>query len=166
MFDAVKDWFEGLEPRERWMVSVCAVLVGLSGLYLLVVEPYLAYRSDLTSQVSEKRETVAWMKDTAAEIRSLEAAGRETSAGSGESLFGIVDRTAKDSGLGSALRQITPDGDNAVRVRMDAARFDRTLRWLAELERSHGVSVARVTFDRTDQSGRVNISLTLEREVA
>lgn len=163
MFDSLRDWFESLEERERWMVSVCAVLVTVSGLYLLVVEPYLEHRRDLTEQVERQRELFAWMQGAAAEIEALEQAGRQSSAGGGQSLFSIVDQTSKTAELGRAVRQISPDGDDSVRVRMDAARFDHTLEWLAELEQDHGVEVARVTFDRTDQSGRVNVSLTLER---
>lgn len=163
MFDSIKDWFEGLEPRERWMVSVAGVLVGLTMLYLMIVEPYVEYRRDLASQVEDKRELLAWMESARAEIAALEATGRQTTAGSGQSLFGIVDSTSKAADLGQAIRQITPDGDDSVRVRMDAARFDHALRWLETLESEHGVMVTRVTFDQTDQSGRVNVSLTLER---
>lgn len=166
MVESLKTWFQGLEPRERWMVSVCGVLVGATVLYLLVIEPYLTHRQQLTSEVAQKRELLAWMQDAKAEIRALESQGRETSAGSGESLFSVVDRTAKEAGLGNSLRQITPDGDSAVRVRLDTARFDYMLQWLGQLEQAHGVSVTRVTFDRTSESGRVNVSLTLEQEVA
>lgn len=166
MFDSLKNWFDGLEQRERWMVSVCGVLVAVTALYMFLVEPYLAHRYQLKTQVAQKRELVAWMEDARAEIQALESQGRETSAGSGESLFSVVDRTAKEAGLGNSLRQITPDGDSAVRVRLDTARFDYMLQWLGQLESSHGVSVTRVTFDRTSQPGRVNVSMTLEREVA
>lgn len=164
MLDNVKEWFESLEQRERWMVLVCSVLVGLTLLYLLVVEPYIEHRRDLAQQVSEKQELLAWMQGTRAEIQALEETGRQTTAGSGQSLFGVVDQTSKDAELGRAVRQITPDGDDSVRVRMEAARFDYTLQWLEELERGHGIKVSRVTFDQTDQSGRVNVSLSLERD--
>lgn len=166
MFESLKNWFDGLEPRERWMVSLCGVVVAATLLYVLVVDPYLAHRQQLTEQVAQKRELLAWMQDAKAEIRALESQGRETSAGSGESLFSVVDRTAKEAGLGNSLRQITPDGDSAVRVRLDTARFDYMLQWLGRLEQAHGVSVTRVTFDRTSEPGRVNVSMTLEREVA
>lgn len=166
MFESARNWFDGLEPRERWMVSLCGVVVAATLLYVVVVKPYLAHRQQLTTEVAQKHELLAWMQDAKAEIRALESQGRETSAGSGESLFSVVDSTAKEAGLGSALRQITPDGDSAVRVRLDTARFDYMLQWLGQLEQSHGVSVTRVTFDRASEPGRVNVSLTLEQEVA
>ncbi|MEA5446791.1 type II secretion system protein M [Gammaproteobacteria bacterium AB-CW1] len=166
MFDSLRDWFEGLEQRERWMVTVCAVLVSVSGIYLLLVEPYLDHRQDLMTQAEEQRELLAWMQGAAAEIQALERAGRQTTAGSGQSLFGIVDSTSKEAELGRAVRQITPDGDHSVRVRMESARFDYTLKWLQALESEHGIEVTRVTFDQTNQSGRVNVALTLEREGA
>ncbi|MDQ2069245.1 type II secretion system protein M [Natronospira bacteriovora] len=164
MLDSFKDWFESLEQRERWMVSLAGTLVALSFLYLVIVEPYLDYRSDLNRQVEHRTELLAWMEGARNEIKALEASGRQTSAGGGQSLFGIVDRTSKAAELGRAVRQITPDGDNSVRVRMDAARFDHTLQWIEILEGEHGITVTRATFDRTDQSGRVNVSLTLERD--
>jgi len=163
MFDSLREWFESLDDRERWMVSLCAILVSVSGLYLLVVEPYLEHRRDLSQQVENQREMLAWMQGAAAEIKALEDAGRRSTAGSDQGLFGLVDETSKQAELGRAVRQISPDGDDSVRVRMDAARFDHTLKWLEDLEQNHGIEVTRVTFDQTDQSGRVNVALTLER---
>jgi len=163
MFESLKDKFEELDQRERWMVIACAILVSVTALYLLVLEPYMEHRQDLQQQVSERQELLAWMKGAKAEIQALEGAGRQTTAGSGQSLFAVVDQTSEQAELGRAVRQITPDGDDAVRVRMDAARFDHTLNWLETLEQEHGVEVSRVSFDLTDQPGRVNVSLSLER---
>jgi general secretion pathway protein M len=163
MWEQIRDWFESLELRERWMVSAGGVSVAAALLYLLAIEPYMEWRGNLQRQVQEDRNLVAWMESAAAEIRGLEGRQDPAQAGRGGSLFAIVDRTAKEAQLGRAVRQITPDGDAALRVRMERARFDHTLQWLDRLEREHGIRVNRVTLDRGEVPGTVNASLTLER---
>ncbi len=166
MLDNLRNWFDSLEPRERVMVVVGGTATALTLVYLMIVEPYIEHRRDLSQQVEINRDTLAWMEGAKAEIQALERAGRETTAGGDEnrSLFGIVDETAQSADLGQAVRQIQPEGDHSVRVNLSNARFDYTVRWFDELETRHGIRVDRLSFEPSEDSGRINASLTLERE--
>ena len=75
----------------------------------------------------------------------------------------IIDRTARASGLGRHLKRNQPDGNGALRLRLEDAPFDNLVSWLAELETQHGVRVNTASFDRAGGTGRVNCSLRLTR---
>ena len=81
----------------------------------------------------------------------------------GQSLVVLVDRTARASGLGGNLKRNQPDGDGALRLRLEDASFDSLMGWLADLEAEHGIRVNTASFDQAGAEGRVNCSLRLTR---
>ena len=89
------------------------------------------------------------------------AAGGATDVATGESLVVLVDRTAREAGLGTALRDQSPNGEAGLRLRLEAAAFDRLIEWLGQLQERHGVAIEAANFDATGNPGLVNASLTL-----
>lgn len=159
----MKDWFLGLEQRERVFVGGGAVAVVLLLFWALVINPLSASTAATTERVEAKRQTLAFLRGAAAE---LAAAGDVPAAGpdlAGQSLVVIVDRTARAAGLGSALTRNQPVGEDGIRVRLDDAAFDAVAAWLATLGTSAGLSIESASFDRTPDEGRVNASLVLRQ---
>jgi general secretion pathway protein M len=99
----------------------------------------------------------------AARHRALEGriAGGAPRAVDGSSLLGIVDVSARAAGLGAALQRVRPL-ERAVEVEMEAVRYAELMRWLITLEQGHGVRVANLGLDRTENAGMVNARLRLE----
>jgi type II secretory pathway component PulM len=103
-----------------------------------------------------KRDDLTWMQVNAPEIR---AAGSLLPADTGEAPVVLVDRVAREAGLGSALRGTQPNG-TGVRVQLEAAPFDILITWLATLDERYGLSVETITVDRAARPGVVNASIT------
>lgn len=166
MLDNLRNWFDGLEPRERMMVLVGGTALAITLVYLMIVEPYIEHRRDLGQRLDTQRDTLTWMEGAKAEIQALEGAGHETTAGGDDqrSLFAVVDESAQEADLSQAVSQLTQGADNSVQVSLDGGRFDHTMRWLEALEVRYGVKVERISFEPSDDPGRINASLTLERE--
>ena len=80
-----------------------------------------------------------------------------------ESMVVLIDRKARECGLGAALTGQTPNGNTGIRVRLEGAAFDVVVRCLSNLQRSHAVDIESATFDRTARPGLVNASLILNR---
>jgi general secretion pathway protein M len=156
----VKEWFNGLAPRERIMVSIAAVVVGLALVYVAAWSPLTSSVARLEQSVEEQQALKQWMQQSAAEVNQLRGAA---GAADHRSLLAVVDQTSKQSQLGPAVKRIEPDGQELVRVTLEQASFDDVMTWLGGLQRSFGVSVADVSIDRQADSGRVNARLTLKR---
>jgi len=157
----VKEWFTGLAPRERAMVSIAAVVVTLALVYAVVWSPLASSVSRLQQSVEEQQSLKQWMQQSAAEVKQLRGAAGSTD--DHRSLLAVVDQTSKQSQLGPAVKRIEPDGQELVRVSLEQASFDDMMTWLGSLQRSFGVSVADVSIDRQADSGRVNARITLKR---
>ena len=83
-----------------------------------------------------------------------------------ESLVVLVDRTGRMSGLGSSIRDQSPNGENSLRLRLEGASFDAMIGWLASLQQTNGVSVTDATIDAAAAPGLVNASITLTHGAA
>jgi general secretion pathway protein M len=159
----LKDWFDSLKPRERLMVLGGAVLVLLMAIYLLALAPFYATINARAERVERKEADLAWMRSVAPEVQALGASLPVSAGPSNESLVVLVDRTAREAGLGTALTGQTPNGETGIRVRMEGAAFDTLITWLGNLQLNQAVSVESAQFDRTATPGQVNASLVLNR---
>lgn len=160
LMDDIRHYLDGLEPRERHMLLTGVAAIALTLAYLVIIEPMQMYRQNLASQVAGMRETVSWMRGAAEQLGPQRGPQRETVAAG--SLLATVDAAAKRSELGRSLKRITQDAGNSVRVRLEGASFDSLLLWLEGLEQRYGIRPSDVSVERTDATGQVNATLTLE----
>jgi general secretion pathway protein M len=161
----LKDWFYSLKPRERIIVVGGGVLVLLVAIYLLGLAPFYKSLSARSERVVHKEADLAWMRSVAEELQVL-GANQPVAGPADESLVVLIDRSARECGLGSSLTGQTPNGETGIRVRLESAAFDVLITCLGNLQRTHSVSVESATFDRTAKPGVVNASLVLNRPVA
>jgi general secretion pathway protein M len=153
----MKAWFMGLEVNERRMLLGGGGLLLVMFLYIGIWEPLHNKVESLRVSTAEQQSLLAWMRSAAKEVKQLRGrGGQHAKPASGGSLLSLVDRTAKSGRLGGALKRVQPDGDQKVRVWLEAAKFDDVVRWLTALETRHGVQVESSVFQALDTSGRVD----------
>ncbi len=157
----MKDWFFGLELRERMLVSAGAALLLLLLLYGMIWAPVAGKYTSLKASVEAQQQNLAWMQRAAAQIKALKrsAAGGAQGLG-GRSLLAVVDQSARAGGLGGAIKRIEPDGSKAVRVWLEEAAFDPMIIWLGKLTKSYRIAPSMITVEPVG-GGRVNARLTL-----
>jgi len=159
----LKDWFFSLQPRERAIVAVGGVLVLLVAIYILALAPFYRAVNSSVARVESKKGDLAWMRSVGGEVMALSASSPTAAAPSNESLVVLIDRTARECGLGASLTGQTPNGDNGIRVRLEQAEFDKLVVCLGSLQQSHSVNIESANIDRTGKPGFVNASLVLTR---
>jgi general secretion pathway protein M len=155
----VRDWLGNLAPRERRLVYLAAGLAAVAALYFAIVMPLSGMNSKSAARVEKKTADLAWMQQVAPQVMAANASG-SPSAGN-ESLVVLIDRTGRESGLGSSVRDQSPDGEHGLRLRLEGAQFDVLVAWLANLQQQYGVTVQAATIDAANGPGLVNASLTL-----
>jgi general secretion pathway protein M len=157
----MKDWYFGLEPRERLVVTAGAVVVTLLLFWGLVLSPIYGASAATAQRVDEKRATLAFLRTAAAELAGAPALAAQGPDMSGQSLVVVVDRSARSAGLGGALTRNQPVGEDGIRVRLENAAFDALATWLGTLNSSAGLTIETASFERAPDEGRVNATLTL-----
>jgi type II secretory pathway component PulM len=95
-------------------------------------------------------------------VLPFQMSGKKMTARVGDSLVVLVDRTAREAGLGTSLRDQSPDGNNGLRLRIEGASFDALVTWLANLQQQYGVSIESATVGAA-APGLVNATLSLKQ---
>jgi general secretion pathway protein M len=158
--NALRDWLAGLAPRERNLVYLAGSLAAIALAYLVLVLPLTTAAARREARIEQKTADLAWMRQVAPQVAAAAAVGG-AAAGSEESLVVLVDRTGREAGIGSAIRDQSPSGDLGLRLRLESASFDVLVAWLASLQQQYGVRVDAATIDAAGSPGLVNASITL-----
>jgi general secretion pathway protein M len=155
----LRAWYASLQEREQRVVAVGGVVLAFLVLVLGILMPLQSAVSSAARRNEAKRQDLAWMQLNAPEIR---AAGNQLTEETGEAPVVLVDRVAREAGLGGTLRGTQPSGAG-VRVQLEAAPFDILVTWLATLDERYGLAIESITVDRAARPGVVNASVTFTR---
>lgn len=163
----LREWFDGLAPRERRMVLAAAAAVVAAIFFLGVWQPLDRAAADMRDRVERERALAAWMAGVRAEADSLQDRHPQTPIRDrNQSLLSLVDRTSREMGLAEAVRRIQPDGDDRAEVTLEGAGFNALLFWLRDLERDYGIRPAALSVSRGEAPGTVSARMTLRRDSA
>ena len=156
----MRAWWDGLEARERLILIGGGIIAALIILWAGVWNPLFVNTAELAEDLAAKERLLADLTRLEATM-SATAPTRRT--GRGGSLVVVVDQTIRTQGLGATLKRNQPNGTDGINLTFQAASFDTLIRWLAQLNRDHGISVQSASFSEARQPGLVNSTLVLRR---
>ncbi len=144
-------WRE-LGGRERWLVGAALAL-------LLLTFGQLSWRAghealgDLRADVTAQRESLAL-------ARALDAAG-PGAARSAEPLLALAERSARETGIGGALKRLDGGEGGRVRARLESAPFGTVVRWLAAVQAGSGAIIESIALERGADPGLIDANIVL-----
>jgi general secretion pathway protein M len=144
-----------LSERDRRMLAIGGALVAL--LLVYVIFQLDSSVSSAHKRIKKKQDDLTWIQVAAPEI----LAQGPIAASGGESLIVIVDRSAREAGLATALAGSEPAGPGGLSVRLQKAPFDSLISWLARLSQQNGVRVDSASIDTAGTPGLVNAAIVL-----
>ena len=153
----VRQWYAGLQTREQWLVSRGAIAAAL----LLVVGGGMQLHAAVTkarASVERKQDDLAFIISHLDQLQA--AAGHAPDLDT--PLPALVERTAKDAGLGEQLKSTEPEGTTGVRVKFDGVPFDALVLWLSSLQQDQAIHVDSATIDKA-APGTVVATLVMSR---
>jgi len=158
---AIKDNFNNLEIREKYLVSVAVIIFMLVMPYQFIWKPFSESVDESAIRVQAKKNQFIKMQQQAKTISQLQGGGTIVSQPGRQFLNNAINTAAKQYGLSSALN-IKSDNNDNVRVSFDNVPFDNVINWLDQLITSNGVIVTKLNVDKQPTVGRVNASIYLE----
>ncbi|MDH5326757.1 MAG: type II secretion system protein M [Gammaproteobacteria bacterium] len=155
--EQITQWFNSKEQRERQILVGGVVSVVLLLLYAMVWDPIVGGKAKLEQQAEQMRRDLTWMQEQASKVRVLKAGSAPLGRiQPGQSLLGIIDRSAKSSQLGNSVKRVKPDGENKARVWLENANFNDVIRWAESLKRSYNVEIESVSIEKEEQAGLIS----------
>jgi type II secretory pathway component PulM len=132
---------------------------------LLLVYIVIQLDSSVSSahkRIAAKSDDLVWMRSNMGELAS--AASLPGGSTGGQSLLVIVDRSAHESGLASALAGSEPSGPTGLSIRLQKASFDSLVGWLGRLSQQNGVRVDSASIENAGSPGMVNAAIVLRTD--
>lgn len=146
--------------RERLIVIFAVViLMGLAG-HALIIEPYQQKVTRLNEDLEQSKADLRWM---AAKVRELPVTGSKTqSNGFNGTLANFINQTVSQQKLNSFLAQMTPRGEDEIRVRFKAVPFHDLIVFVSKMK-DQGLNVKDLRINAGDDPARVDSSLVLDK---
>lgn len=159
----MRDWFEGLDAREKLFVSLGVVIVAIALLYGFVWAPLDRNHESKVVSVNDWQRSLAELAPLKGMTQSS-ARPAGSSAGQQAPII-VVDQTLRSRGLEQFRRRSQPTSSNGIRVEFENVAFDDLVLWLGDLSEQHAMHVQAGSLSKGSQSGpgRINATLTLER---
>ncbi|HVT35838.1 MAG TPA: type II secretion system protein M [Nevskiaceae bacterium] len=160
----LRDWLATLAPRERVLVLVAAVCAGIALLDLALWEPLVHAHEKREKSLAESRALAQRLESLAPDaMRARGGGGGANAALRSMSLLAAVDQSAKSGTLSKPPTRLQPEGDDEVKVWLEATAFDSVLRWINELDTRYGITAQTIDIDKESTPGQVNVRLSLVR---
>ncbi|PCI68152.1 MAG: hypothetical protein COB38_09110 [Gammaproteobacteria bacterium] len=155
--DPIKNWFNELSEQDQKITLFAGALVSIALIYLLVVSPLNESVNKLEIEVSSKIKSDQWMAQQVSIIKSAGVSGQLVVGTL--PLTSIINNTTRKFNLAVSRRD--SKSPNEMQVWFDNVSFDDFLRWVAEVESKHGVSVATVNVRSRENNGITSINVKL-----
>lgn len=155
----MRDWFYGLQPRERLIASVGLAAAILIVLWAFVFKPVQSQSQSLQTAVESKQRLLVDLARLEGAQSPLPSGG--SVQGREQTLVVVIDTTAQQ--LGITLSRTRPNGPSGIDVTFQGASFDVLVSWLMTLHSTYAVDVESASFTSARVQGLVNGQLSLQR---
>ena len=146
--------------REKAIVVGALLVVIALGVHALVIEPYQQRVAELEERIAQQRDDLAWMRTAVTRLPTGDQAAN-TAAISG-TLANFIDQAARRLGLSEQLAQMSPSGNDEIRMRYNEVDFNRLMQFIAQV-RTSGLEVKDIRISAVENAGFVDSSLVLVR---
>lgn len=159
----MKAWFIALQPRERLIVTIAAIVLALMLLYLLAWSPVSTRLTTTRQDVAADRSLLLWMQKSNAEIKQLRGGTNRKTTNRNISLINAVESTARQAGIRQSITHLEPKGDTSINVQIKGANFDQLIRWQGTMEKQYAAQATQINIKPADKTGLVDARIKFTR---
>lgn len=159
----MRAWWQAQSERDRRTLAAGVIAVALLLGWALIWHPLALRRDALEQEIASRRDDLLAVQRGTAQIAQQHAVGQRARGDrAGKSLLALADATAREAGLGDAIKHVEPAGARNVKVSFEGANFDALAQWMETLAGGYGVEATELSADRADGVGLVNARVTLQ----
>ncbi len=157
----LKNWWENLLDRERQLITVCGVVVGILFIYGVIWSPLSDAVADRETEVSSQRQLLSYLKKSSVEIQQLKASGIQVNSVGQTDLLSLAEQTISQQGFSDQLKQVKQLKPNQIALTFENVSFDKLVQWIQMLATTQGVRVDTFNATRLPVVGAANVQVTL-----
>jgi len=153
-------WLAQYSSREKSIVMLALVVALGLATHAMLIEPYQLRLQSVQGELQQQASDLVWMQSV---VAKLPAAGLPLNSGEDPSeingsLANFIDQAVRSRGLSAQLSQMTPVGENEIRMRYSAVDFNRLIGFIAYIN-SSGLEVKDIRISSAEDPGVVDSSI-------
>ncbi len=153
----MKEHWDHLSERERWMVIGGLIFCGFYLFYVLIYSPLNTAIHGKTLQLQDKKETLVWMQQVKKQYKPQQPL---QSLDSGQLLTVLAEQlnTAAFKPFPYQLQQI---GKGDIQLIFERVPYNLFVEWLWSLSKKYAMTLQQFNIERTEISGIVKAMVVL-----
>jgi general secretion pathway protein M len=141
------------------MLPALLVLAALA-LFVFVSRPLIQQQLRIERELAQRSAALASMQRSFMPVQQRDDAVRMAGVDAARgSVLAVVERSAHAASI--AITRMQPEGEGAVRIRLERVAFDALVGWLAALDDAHALHAHALHLERLDEPGLVRGDLLL-----
>jgi general secretion pathway protein M len=144
----IKQKWQQLQPQEKQLVLITAVIVGVYLFWLLIWQPLNQNIESTSKKIAKEQELLTWVATQTARFEQ----SKQGTVFRG-SLTAAVNQSAKQQGI--VVSRMQPQQE-MLQVWVEDIAFDKLLNWLSQLNQQ-GIQVVNIDIQQTDVPGVVQV---------
>jgi general secretion pathway protein M len=159
----MKEYWQQLSQRDQRLLVFMVSSITLALFYFGFWSPLQTGIEDNRLRLDAQSKQLVTMKQQAQEVKQLKRSGKGSrrSVATSGSLLSIVERTAVQLKIRTALKNFKPEGQDGVTLQIENISFDQLIEWLKLLKQQYGIFVNDLSVERRDEVGRVDSRIML-----
>lgn len=157
----IKNWWGNLLDRERQLITIAGLVVGILFIYGVIWSPLSDAVQDRKTEVTTQEKLLHYLQHVSFTISRLKSEGIQVNAASNADLLSLAEQTLSQQELSSYLKQVQQPKQNQIALTFDNVPFDKLMQWLQTLTTSQGVRVTQLSAQRLPVIGTANVKITL-----
>jgi type II secretory pathway component PulM len=156
----MSDFLAQYSMREKLVVGLALLIITIVGTHALLIEPYQQRVAVLEQEITQRQEDLAWMKSVIVRMPvTSTTTGTEEISGS---LVNFIDQVVRKQGLSGQLSQMSPIGNDEIRMRYSAIDFNQLVNFIAQVN-TRGLKIKDIRISAADNPGIVDSNIVLVR---
>lgn len=153
----MRNFWNNLNERERWMVGIGSLFVLFYLFYLLLYSPLTTAVSNKTAQLSEKQQTLTWMQ----QVRQQSKKQKVQQSISNAKLLTLIGNQLGTGSLRFFPYQLQQTGAGDIQLSYELVPFNHFLSWLWTLSNHYGIVLKQFSAERTPTTGVVKLQIVI-----
>lgn len=150
-----------LSPRERLLLSLGTLSIGLALAYLLLYAPMQVENQRLQQQIQAQQQIQQHLQAVAQRVNALHQQGISQPVESNDAAQ-VIAESSRQMGLAAGIHS-QPEAEGRFAIKVRQLGFDKLVYWLAVLQQQHGLRVTELKLRRVSAaSDSVEGELTLQ----
>lgn len=146
-----------MPQRDKMALSILSLFLAALTLIYAAFIPAASFQAQARENYTDEQALYSWLEAQRSVIAGLSTDHIRQQSGKSESPLTIVNRSAKEFQL--TLKRVQPESNGLLRVWVEGANFDNTLKWVDKLNQQ-ALMITELNVDRV-AAGVVNLRLSI-----